>query len=65
MIAGVVVLESQPFPQREPSVIALLIAAVSSADPSPLALLSAISMVVNVSMVDLPIVHDIAEDFVT
>ena len=36
-IAGVTVLESQPRPQRLPSVIALLIAAVSSVVPSPVA----------------------------
>jgi hypothetical protein len=36
-MAGVVVDESQPCPQRDPAVIAALIAAVSSVDPSPAA----------------------------
>ena len=37
MMAGVTVVESQPWPQRLPEEIALLIAAVSSVEPSPLA----------------------------
>lgn len=37
MIAGVVVDESQPCPQREPSVMAAFMATVSSDEPSPLA----------------------------